>query len=116
MGAASYLGGERWTTTRDLALYERAALDGSPIPAERERLEGAARVGEAAMLALRTAEGVDLQSFAERYDVDFDAMFESVLEELSEMGLVRRGRGYVTLTRRGRFLANDVCAAFLAAA
>jgi oxygen-independent coproporphyrinogen-3 oxidase len=116
VGAASYLAGERGVTTRDLAAYEAAALAGGPIPAERERLEGAARVGEAAMLALRTAEGVELQSFAERYGVDFLEMYRSVLDELSAAGLVRTGPTHVALTRRGRFLANDVCGSFVAIA
>jgi oxygen-independent coproporphyrinogen III oxidase len=116
VGATSYLAGERRTSTRDLSEYEAAALSGSRIPAERERLEGSARVGEAAMLALRTAEGVDFQSFAERYDVDFKAMFSSVLNDLSAAGLVTIGSAGVALTRRGRLLANDVCGAFLAPA
>jgi len=116
VGAASYLDGQRSTTTSDLAEYESAAAAGRKVPAESERLEGAARVGEAAMLALRTAEGVDFASFAERYHVGFNEMFSSVLEELRAAGLVRVTQTHVALTRRGRFLANDVCAAFLVAA
>jgi len=113
VGAASYLGGERRTTTRDLTAYESAALAGTPIAAQRERLEGAAMVGEAAMLALRTNEGVELQSFAERYHVDFVEMYRPVLEELSAAGLVRTSPTHIALTRRGRFLANDACGAFV---
>jgi coproporphyrinogen III oxidase-like Fe-S oxidoreductase len=39
-----------------------------------------------------------------------------VLEELRAAGLVRVSETHVALTRRGRFLANDVCGAFLVAA
>jgi putative oxygen-independent coproporphyrinogen III oxidase len=113
VGAASYLDGERRVTTRDLAAYEAAALAAATVPAEREHLEGAARAGEAAMLALRTAEGVELQSFAERYGVNFLEMYRSVLDELSAAGLVQTSPTHVALTRRGRFLANDVCASFV---
>ena len=116
VGATSYLAGERRTSTRNLSEYESAALSASRIPAESERLEGAARVGEAAMLALRTAEGVDFQSFAERYHVDFKAMFSSILNDLDAAGLVTIGSAGVALTRRGRLLANDACGAFLAPA
>ena len=70
-------------------------------------------VGEAAMLALRTNEGVELQSFAERYHVDFVEMYRPVLEELSAAGLVRTSPTHIALTRRGRFLANDACGAFV---
>ena len=41
--------------TRDLTLHCEAALGGTPVPVEAERLEGDARAGEAVMLALRTA-------------------------------------------------------------
>src|SRR5208283_532347 len=49
------------------AAYCEAALAHRPVAAESERLTGRARAGEAAMLALRTAEGVETTAFAERY-------------------------------------------------
>jgi len=113
VGAASYLGGVRSTHTRDLETYVESALSGREIPGESERLEGAARVGEAAMLALRTLEGVDIASFAERYGVDVLAFYEPVLTEMSSRGMLEVETSRVHLTRRGRFLANDVCAAFV---
>lgn len=114
VGAASYLGGERRTTTRDLERYCEAALAGEPIPAQSERLEGAALVGEAAMLALRTSEGVDFAAFAERYGVDFPSTYARELARLVRDGLIALGATHAVLTPRGRFVANDVCAAFLA--
>jgi oxygen-independent coproporphyrinogen-3 oxidase len=114
VGAASYLEGERSVTTRDLARYTAAALEGRPIPRESERLEGAAQVGEAAMLALRTREGVDTREFRERYGVDFLQRYSSVIDDLTAAGLVHVADGHVALTERGRFVANDVCGAFLA--
>jgi oxygen-independent coproporphyrinogen-3 oxidase len=116
VGAASYLAGLRGTHTRDLAAYTEAALRGAPIPGELERLEGAARAGEAAMLALRTVEGVELASFAERYGIDFLSFYSVPVREMSEAGMLEVTTNYVRLSRRGRFLANAVCAAFLAAA
>jgi oxygen-independent coproporphyrinogen-3 oxidase len=113
VGAASYLAGERSVNTRDLATYCDAALAGGPIPAEAERLEGAARLGEAAMLALRTAEGVELSRFAERYGVDFTSHYGTVLTEMRVAGMLEIDPTHVRLTRRGRFVANAVCAAFV---
>jgi oxygen-independent coproporphyrinogen III oxidase len=114
VGAASYLGGIRSTHTRDLAAYCQAALDGRPIPGESERLEGAARAGEAIMLALRTAEGVDLARFRERYGIDVAERYRKVVGELVAAGVLDAGATHVRLTERGRFVANDVCGAFLA--
>ncbi len=116
VGAASYRAGVRRTNVRELADYARAALGGGPIPGDAERLEGAARLGEAAMLALRTAEGVDVAAFAERYGVDFHRFYERVLLEMRANGTIDVTPAHVRLTRRGRFVANDVCAAFIGTA
>jgi oxygen-independent coproporphyrinogen III oxidase len=114
VGAASYLGGVRSTHTRDLGAYLAAALAGQAIPGESERLEGDARLGEAIMLALRTAEGVDLERFRERYGIDVRARYERVVGDLVAAGMLAADAERVRLTERGRFVANDVCGAFLA--
>jgi len=113
VGAASYRDGERRTATRSLDAYCAALEAGAPAPGEAERLAGDAALGEATMLALRTAEGVDVAVFAERYAVDFHAHYATVLAELRATETLEVTAGRVALTRRGRFLANDVCAAFI---
>jgi oxygen-independent coproporphyrinogen-3 oxidase len=114
VSAASYLDGVRSTHTRDLDRYVEAALAGGPIPGESERLEGARRAGEAVMLALRTAEGVDVVRFRERYGIDMHGAYGAVIGEMVEAGMLVSDRSHVRLTERGRFVANDVCGAFLA--
>ncbi|MBV9270428.1 MAG: radical SAM family heme chaperone HemW [Candidatus Eremiobacteraeota bacterium] len=116
VGAASYRDGVRSVHTRGLQTYIAAAAAGELIPGESERLEGPARTGEAIMLALRTSQGVDLTGFKERYGVDVAATYRREIDEYRVEGLLELGDGYMRLTRRGRFLANDVCAAFVAPA
>ena len=113
VGAASFLGGVRSVHSRSLEEYLEAARAGAPIPGESERLVGLARTGEAAMLALRTVEGVNLHYFKERYGVDFLEQYGSAVDEMRDAGLLEVDHSRVALTRRGRFLANDVCAAFI---
>jgi oxygen-independent coproporphyrinogen-3 oxidase len=113
VGAASYLAGVRSTHTRDLAAYTRAALAGGPVPGESEQLEGPKQAGEAIMLALRTAEGVDLGAFRERYGIDVNERYGEVVGELVAAGVLSADATHVRLTERGRFVANDVCGAFL---
>jgi oxygen-independent coproporphyrinogen-3 oxidase len=113
VGAASYRDGVRSVHTRDLETYIAAALERRPIPGEAEKLEGARRAGEAAMLALRTAQGVCLESFKERYGVDFLNFYAPVIEQYESLGLLETDATHARLTRRGRFVANDVCAAFV---
>jgi oxygen-independent coproporphyrinogen-3 oxidase len=113
-GAASYTGGVRRTHTRDRAEYEAAALAGGPIPGDSEELAGDAQTGEAVMLALRTREGVDADAFRERYGVDVFSRYGRVIAGYRDGGLLVADERGFRLTLRGRFVANDVCAAFLA--
>jgi oxygen-independent coproporphyrinogen-3 oxidase len=113
VGAASYRSGVRSVHTRDLETYVAAALAGAVIPGDAEQLEGAQRAGEAVMLALRTAQGVSLQAFKERYGVNFLDFYAPVIERYRDDGLLEVDATHARLTRRGRFLANDVCAAFV---
>jgi len=99
--------------TRDLEEYISSAISQAAIPAERERLEGARRAGEAAMLSLRTAQGVAPKAFKERYGLDFLTFYAPIVEEFRAAGLLEADADRVRLTRRGRFVANDVCAAFV---
>ncbi len=114
VGAASYLEGCRAVHTRDFETYCAALERADAVPSEAERLEGAAQLGEATMLALRTAEGVDVAAFAERYGVDFLHRYAAVLNDLRAGGTLDVTSSHVRLTRRGRFIANDVCEAFVA--
>jgi oxygen-independent coproporphyrinogen-3 oxidase len=113
VGAASYRDGVRSVHTRSLDDYVTAALAGSPIPSQAERLEGRKRAGEAVMLALRTAQGVGLTEFKERYGIDVIADYAPVVTRFAETGLLEHVGDAVRLTQRGRFLANDVCGAFV---
>ncbi len=113
VGAASFRDGVRSVHTRSLERYVSASLAGGPIPCEAERLEGRKRAGEAIMLALRTAQGVSLPVFKERYGIDVMTDYAPIVARFAETGLLERIGDSVRLTRRGRFLANDVCGAFI---
>jgi oxygen-independent coproporphyrinogen-3 oxidase len=114
-GAASYCDGVRSTHVRSIEGYVRAAGSGNAIPGESECLEGERRAGEAIMLALRTAQGVPLAAFKERYRIDVLENYARIVAEYERAGLLEMSGDAVRLTRRGRFVANDVCAAFLPA-
>lgn len=115
VGAASYRNGVRSVHTRSLDAYVLAASEARAIPSDAERLEGRRRAGEAMMLALRTAQGVALSEFKERYGIDVMADYAPVVTRFAQTGLLERVDDNVRLTQQGRFLANDVCAAFITA-
>ncbi len=113
VGAASYRNGVRSTHTRDLETYIAAASQRGPIPDQSERLEGAQRAGEAVMLALRTAQGLSFAAFKERYGLEFLDYYASIIEPYRAAGLLEVDAAGARLTRRGRFVANDICATFI---
>jgi oxygen-independent coproporphyrinogen-3 oxidase len=113
VGAASYRGGVRSVATRSLRQYIGAVQAGETVPYEAERLEGSRRVGEAIMLALRTAQGVSLAGFKERYGVDVLERYAPVVAAYRDAGMLEIEGPAMRLTRRGRFVANDVCGAFV---
>lgn len=114
VGAASCLAGERSVATTSLEAYCAAIEAGEPAPRERERLRGPQAAGEAIMLLLRTTEGVEVAPFNQRYGVDLLSSYRPVISRLGEAGLIIASDRRIALTPRGRFLANDVCAEFLA--
>ncbi len=113
VGAASYRDGVRFVHTRELAVYLDAVESRSVIPSDAERLEGARAAGEAVMLALRTAQGVWFVPFKERYGLDFLEFYSPVVERFVGDGLMATDSTRAWLTLRGRFMANDVCGAFV---
>lgn len=98
-GAHSDFGGRRFAYARDLSAYIRGEehLSESACPAPREREE------ERVMLALRTAQGLDLSTLGEDTR---DA--EAVLEECARHGLAQGGNGRWRLTPRGFLVSNAV--------
>ena len=72
-----------------------------------ELLEEETKARERVMLGLRLDEPLPLDGLESSFD-------EQALERLARGGLVERGDGSVTLTKRGRFLGGGVTARLLA--
>jgi len=113
MSASGYENGLRYRNVRDFDAYCTAIESGNSARDEVERLDFADRVGEAAMLALRTSEGMEDQDFRDRFGLDMRTVFLRPIEECRRAGLLEETRHGVRLTSRGRLLANAACAQFL---
>ena len=98
-GAHSDFGGRRFAYARDLSAYIRGEehLSESACPAPREREE------ERVMLALRTAQGLDLSTLGED-----TREAEAVLEECARHGLAQGENGRWRLTPQGFLVSNAV--------
>jgi oxygen-independent coproporphyrinogen III oxidase len=113
LSAAGYHDGVRYANVRDLLSYCELIESGKSPIGYQERLSSSARIGEAAMLALRTHAGINNDDFRKRYGVDPNVAFATVREKCKNAGLLEEDDRGARLTRSGRLLANSVCAEFL---
>ncbi|HET9111530.1 MAG TPA: radical SAM family heme chaperone HemW [Ktedonobacterales bacterium] len=124
-GGSSFYAGRRFTNARPIRDYiarVRASLKESgdasaALPAgavvENEVISRELEMAETAMLALRLAEGLSLQSFSERYGQGFWQTFEQRLSDIQSLGLLEESAGSIRLTDRGRMVGNEVFARLL---
>lgn len=90
------------------ATLPETVLGKMPQVSFMERQPDAMAIADTAILSLRLNEGLDLATFRQRFERDFDDIYVSILPELIENGLLERENGAMRLTQRGRLLANEV--------
>jgi len=113
VSAASYVEGVRWSNTHDWNAYFEAA-GRNPIPRlNQEQLPWNEALGEEIMLGLRTTQGISATRLSRKYRCDFDGLFRYSIAFLTEQALLTREGDRLSLTHRGKLLANEVCREFL---
>jgi oxygen-independent coproporphyrinogen III oxidase len=113
VSAHSYNGLERYWNVPSTQTYI-TRIDGSgEAVADRMRLDERDRARETFMLRLRLIEGVDLESFRERYNFDAMAEYSEQLREMTEAGLIETEDNRLRLTRKGILLSNEVFMLFV---
>lgn len=106
-GAWSCAGGARRRNEPNLARYADLVGRGESAAVYEERLEDGAAARQAAVLALRTRNGITWRDFARRYG---EAATVSIGEKLAQFpaDLVRRGELGASLTPKGLRVANRI--------
>ena len=102
-GAYSDFGGVRYGYTRDLDGYIAGRLD----LAESERISPQEREMEYIMLRLRTARGIDIREFENRFRQRFTPL-AAILESCAAHGLARQTEPGWCLTPRGFLVSNRI--------
>ena len=105
-GAHSDFGGVRYGYVRDINSY----IAGRLVLSESETDSTLARDYEYVMLSLRTAAGIDRQTFEKRYRQRFQPM-ETLFEQYEKAGLASRTEGGWRLTPKGFLVSNSIIAA-----
>ncbi len=99
-------------TTDDLAIYLVPSLCRSELETITP-VSTAEALEEAWFLGLRLTGGVSLHAMGRRFGEAATPMFQSILLECEQQGLLEREDDTVRLTPRGRLFSNDVFARFL---
>lgn len=105
-GAHSDFGGVRYGYVRDIDSY----IAGRLVLSESETDSTLARDYEYVMLSLRTAAGIDRQTFEKRYRQRFQPM-EALFGQYEKTGLASRTEGGWRLTPKGFLVSNSIIAA-----
>lgn len=112
-GAHGYLAGVRYSNHGPLKKYMETVFSGElPIVHEHE-VSQAEKREEQMFLGLRKTEGVKHKIYEEKLKVPIVAHYDSVLKELVSKGLLEHDDVGVRLTRKGRFVGNEVFQQFL---
>ena len=104
-GAHSDFGGVRYAYVADLDLYLRGRL----VLSESETMAEAEREREYIMLSLRTAAGLDVKAFENRFRRRFDVA-EAILSGYAAHGLAQRTESGWRLTPKGFLVSNAIIA------
>jgi oxygen-independent coproporphyrinogen-3 oxidase len=110
--AHSFDGRSRWWNERKLGPWEAEVERGERPVAGREELTLAQLALEALMLGLRTAEGIDLRGYQERYGLDLRRRNEPLVERLVAERLLEVEGAALRPTLAGWAVADAVARAF----
>ncbi|GHO93387.1 coproporphyrinogen III oxidase [Reticulibacter mediterranei] len=107
-GAYSYFGNRRFSNERDPLTYNKVLKTGRIPEVESEQVEREQEMSETAFLALRTALGLHLPTFEQRFSQPFAQFVGDRLQIVEEAGLLEHEDSWLRLSKRGRLLGNEV--------
>ncbi len=107
-GAHSCFGGRRFSNERNPATYIKQLKEGQMPEVESESVGLLQAMSETAFLALRTAMGLHLPTFEERFKMPFVDFIGERLQTVTEAELLECVDGWLRLSKRGRLLGNEV--------
>ncbi len=107
-GAHSCFGGRRFSNILDPQKYINLLEKQQRPEAESETIDRVQEMSETAFLALRTAQGLHLPAFEERFAEAFTHFAGDRLRIVEEAGLLEQKQDWLRLSKRGRLLGNEV--------
>ena len=109
-GGVGYWQGVRWRNIDSPLQYCEAMESGLSVVAEREKLATEESFRETVIIGLRMVEGVAYGPLFDRFGIHLQEHYRTLLPSLLDEGLVEFTDTHFRLTRKGRYLANQVLA------
>jgi len=107
-GAHSYFEGKRFSNVLDPLEYINLLKKRRRPEAGSETIDRVQAMSETAFLALRTAQGLHLPTFEERFAESFTRFVGERLRLVEDAGLLEQEQDWLRLSKRGRLLGNEV--------
>jgi len=107
--AHSFDGKSRGHNPASNPLYLKA-LKANKMPFEEEFLSSEERINEAIMIGLRTIWGVDTEALVKKFQVDILHEKQIELQKIADLDLIEIKGKILTLTRKGKLLADSIAA------
>lgn len=112
-GAHGFVKGQRYANIGPLKKYMESTDNGvRPIMSQHE-VTTIEAMEEEMFLGLRKTDGVSTRLFENKFGKTLTEVYGSVIEELSNKGLVQISEDHIKLTRKGIFRGNEVFQEFL---
>lgn len=112
-GSHGYTGDVRYYNIKPVNHYINNMKEHGSVVKEKVKLSQNDKFEEEMFLGLRLNSGINESRFIEKYGVAVDVVYGDVLNRLTEKKLIRRSNGYISLTKAGRMIGNDVFVEFL---
>ena len=101
-GASGYVDGIRYKNHGPIRHYMQAVEEGN-ARVQEEHLTQTEMMEEEMFLGLRKKTGVSKKRFEEKFGVNFDQQYGSVVEKLIQQGLWYHTKDIVRMTKKGLF-------------
>lgn len=116
LNSSSFLNGKRYKNTDNINDYISFYLDRKeniPVIIEENEMNKLELMKEYVMLGFRITDGININSFKNRFKVDIYDIFKNELDELEKKALIAKNSKNIYLTKRGQELANIVFEQFV---
>ncbi|MGY3724252.1 oxygen-independent coproporphyrinogen-3 oxidase [Granulicatella balaenopterae] len=112
-GAHGYVRGERYQNKGPIQHYLEPLRQGKLPILQSQPLTRQAKIEEFMFLGLRKMSGVSYREFKYRFNCSMMSIYQDVILDLEEQGLIIKDDEGIRLSQKGKFLGNNVFQSFL---